>query len=98
MARAGRAAFYVGVIAVALGLPPYWASFETPWLGSSYPPFYQHFELLGLTGTLALFALAAFELRGSIGRRLSRQQAAAVFLLAFLLTASGLAALIFMRD
>jgi hypothetical protein len=65
---------------VAIGLPPFWAAFDTPWLGSSYPPYYQRFELLGLTGTLALFALGAFELRGRIGRRIPWQQAAAVLI------------------
>ncbi len=54
-------------VALACGLPLWWASFDTAWLGRSYTKTYLRFELLGLTGSVVLFVWAALRLRGLRG-------------------------------
>ncbi len=55
-------------VALACGFPLYWASFDSAWLGRSYTKSYMRFELLGLTGSVALFVWAGIRLRSLAGQ------------------------------
>ena len=71
MAR--RGAWLRGVLYAALGaaaslLPPVLARLDSPFISTTYGSPFTKFELLGLTGALALAAVALLELRRSAAK------------------------------
>jgi hypothetical protein len=62
-AAAARALLYAVIVTAAVALPLLLWPFDSPLVGDTYGREYRPFELLGLTGSVAIVAIAGLELR-----------------------------------